>query len=351
MAKSYKRDGIWYVRYKDRDGRWRKKSCGKKAIKADAEFLVQMYGAKEMNYRHKAPVKIINVELLEAIKEFRDTVIPIGIRVDKEKSSIIREQTIIDLFSDYLKDNSIKSFKEIMEKTIRGYINKRFQDGRKANTRVKDRRILNRFFSWAVKQSYCAENPVESIEGVKIIPKHPRYFTEEELKKIFVASKDPYTDIYKFLYLTGIRIGELGNLEWRDYNEKQKYITIRVMPGNKTKREETVPLNNDALEILRKRKAAKDNDTYIFVNAEKNKLDNANIYRNLKRILKHRKIKDASPHTFRHTTASHMVIKGISIYTVKDVLRHKSVRETEIYAHLSEDAVRKAVESLSCENF
>lgn len=64
-------------------------------------------------------------------------------------------------------------------------------------------------------------------------------------------------------------------------------------------------------------------------------------------ILDKLKIHDASPHTFRHTFASHLVIVGVSIYVVKELLRHASVKETEIYAHLAKETTRSAVEKLN----
>jgi site-specific recombinase XerD len=207
--------------------------------------------------------------------------------------------------------------------------------------------MLRRFFNWAVKNNFCSTNPAIELPLPKLETKKPRYFSEEELSAIFDEAIEPYRTIFKFLYLTGLRIGELENLEWSDFNERQRYITIRVADGNKTKREEIVQLSSDALEILQTRKAANEHDRCIFVNAEGNQLDNDNIYRNLKRVLKRLKIQRASPHTFRHTCASHLVIRGVSIYTVKDILRHKSVKETEIYAHLSISAARNAVEMLS----
>jgi integrase len=71
----------------------------------------------------------------------------------------------------------------------------------------------------------------------KLETKKPRYFSEEELSNIFAEAIEPYRTIFKFLYLTGLRIGELENLEWLDFNERQRYITIRVTDKNKTKRE------------------------------------------------------------------------------------------------------------------
>jgi site-specific recombinase XerD len=135
----------------------------------------------------------------------------------------------------------------------------------------------------------------------------------------------------------------------------RKALTIRIVsadkknrtPGNKTKREDPIPLSDDAIAILEQRKHAKESDTHIFLNHAGNRLDDDNIYRNLQPILTKAKIQDAHPHTFRHTFASHLVINGVSIYTVKDLLRHASVKETEIYAHLSKTTTRNAVEMLS----
>ena len=131
-------------------------------------------------------------------------------------------------------------------------------------------------------------------------------------------------------------------------------MTIRIVaadkknrtPGNKTKREETIPINDSADKILQERKAANESEQFLFLNHGGNRLDDDNIYRNLMPILHKLKIFDASPHTFRHTFASHLVIAGVSIYIVKELLRHASVKETEIYAHLAKDSTRSAVNKL-----
>lgn len=112
-------------------------------------------------------------------------------------------------------------------------------------------------------------------------------------------------------------------------------------------------MNADAVAIIedqRKRISSPDSHRYIFVNDHGRKMDNANIYRALKVVMKHAKITNASPHTFRHSCASHLVIKGVSLYIVKDILRHASIRETEIYAHLSKEATRTAIDLLTVHN-
>ncbi len=365
MATKFKRGGIWYVKYKDVDGVWKNKSCGKKANKTAAEYLEKEYSARELNNYHSAPVKIIKSGLLDALHDFRDRILRRGSNgTVKQESSIRREQAVVNTFIDFITKRGFSEFKEMNFDTIQDFMDERAGKGHgktgegvKARTKLEERRVLRKFFRWSIEQNYCTNNLVEKIEVPRLPKSKPRFFSEDELGKIFAAAKDPYKDIFKFLYLTGLRTGELANLEWRDWKEKLDIMTIRVVsqnkaertPGNKTKREETIPLSKGSTAILRKRKMSGDSKKSIFLNAEENRLDNENIYRNLKRILVNLEINDAHPHTFRHTFASHLVIKGVPIYTVKELMRHASVKETEVYAHLSKEATRSAVELISTE--
>lgn len=234
------------------------------------------------------------------------------------------------------------------------YIESRKEDEVSNRTIKEEHRQFKNFFDWAIEQHLCTENPVKEIPSPKIVKKKPRYFTIKELEAIFANSREPYTAIFRFMFFTGLRSGETSNLKWEDWDEENKTLTIRVVsankkkitPGNKTKREETIPLNNDAMRILEQRKDANDSDTFVFLNEGGNRLDNENIYRNLKRVAKNCKIINAHPHVFRHTFASHLVIKGVSLYIVKELLRHKSIKETEIYAHLSQESTRAGVKLL-----
>ncbi len=334
----------WFIRYKDATGKWKTRSCGQDVTKkSEAQAIASTYSARELNYRHKAPIRIIKERVHEALIFFRDNELA---GINKEQSSIKREGAIVNTFAGFLKDRGIKDFKEIRNGVIKEFLRAREAIGRKPKTLISELRIVRKFFDFAVENSYCAENPVNGTARPRVIPKRPRYFSENELKEIFSTARDPYCSIFKFLYLTGIRTGELGNLEWQDFKEDEKRINLRVMSGNKTKRECSVPLNKKAFEIILGRRILGEHDQFIFCNGELNQLDNENIYRNLMKLLNRLEIKNASPHTFRHTTASHLVMAGVPIYTVKELLRHQSVRETEIYAHLAEKTVKEAVETL-----
>lgn len=354
MATKFKRNGIWYIKYKDPAKQWKNITCGKNASATDAETIRRNYDAMELNRRHRTEVRPVSAKLIEQLEIYRETEIPrSNTGRQKGRKSIIRYQAIINNFIRFLNDRKISEYKDVSPERARDFIDSLIAQKRSASTISKHRQILINFFDWSKAKNYCSESPMGLTKNPKREIKPPRFFSKDELKKIFAEAKPPYDDIFRFLYLTGLRIGELGNAETSHFIKEIKSLRIPVMEGNKTKRECMLPLNKGAVKIIKRQAKYReqfntsDANKHIFVNAEGLKLDNGNIYNNLLRILQRLKIADASPHTFRHTTASHLVIQGISLYIVKDILRHASIRETEIYAHLSKEATAKAIEFLT----
>jgi site-specific recombinase XerD len=356
MATKYKKRGVWYIRHKNEFGKWVGTSCGPSATATDAEVLLKKHQSVELNTRHQAPVRTVQEEFYTAIEAYRRDIVPQSVSGrDKVHRSIRREQVCLENFVRWANQQRIRGFSDVPTGVLLKYLDKRKTDGMSIRTRREERRMLGKFFDWAMEKHICNHNPVKQIPNPKLEKKRPMFFTHEELADIFAKSKMPYRSIFQFLYLTGLRIGELGNLEEPDYLEHLQQLHIRIMPGNKTKREEPVYLNKSAIAVIREVRAWKKEQAfetenakqYLFVNAEGYKIDNDNIYRNLKRVLKDCEIPRGTPHVFRHTCASHLVISGVSLYIVKDILRHASIKETEIYSHLSQDAIQTAVEKLS----
>jgi integrase/recombinase XerD len=349
MASKFKRGHCWYVKYKDAAGRWKNKAVGRSASALEAENVRRVYDAQELNQRHGVAVRIASAGLLADIEHFKTVILPRScIGREKVKRSKRREQVVIENFVAWLRPLRIDSYQSVTETIMHEYFDYLVNHGRAARTRFEERRVLNRFFKWAIAERHTNTNPIATIPSPRPENKKPRFFTIEELNKIWDGSEEPYKSMFRFLFLTGLRIGELGNLEWSDYLRDQKLLLIRVMEGNKTKRELTVPLNAGAVKILDSLQRG-ETDNYIFHNSENGKASNNKIYKYLKRVMAEQKppILNASPHTFRHSCASHMVINGVSLYVVRDILRHKSIKESEIYAHLSSEATRAAVDKLT----
>lgn len=354
MATKFRRGKVWYVKYKDIDGIWKNISCGKQANATDAEHVRKRYEGKELNELHNAPIRIVAPDLQKALEKFSADILPQS-QTGRIKSirGLKRERTVIDNFRKWTIENDVSSFEDSLAMVF-DYFSHLESAGKAQQTRREERRLLRKFWSWCISQHYCRLNPVDKIPNPAKPKSRPRFFSEGELSLIFATAKSPWREIYQFLYLTGLRIGELGNLEWKDILEDQKLLIVRVLEGNKTKREDAVPLCDDAVRVVQWQKqwcakmATDDSKRYVFTNCAGLKLDNDNIYRHLIRQTLHPLgILDASPHTFRHTCASHLVIKGVSLYIVKEILRHASIKETEIYAHLSKEAVSTAMQRLS----
>src|SRR5271157_3585587 len=253
MATRFKRGKSWYVKYKDPSGVWKNISCGKNATVADAEIIRRNYDAKELNRRHHVTVRSVSADLHEQLKTFRDQEIPrSNTGRPKGKKSIQRYQAIIDNFLEFLNDRAIMKYGDVIPERVRDFFDTLVSLHRSASTITKHRQILNNFFDWSIAKTYCSESPMGLIRNPKRESKPPRFFSEAELKAIFAESKPPYTDIYKFLYLTGLRIGELGNAEITHFIETTKSLRIPVVEGNKTKRECMQPLNKDALSIIKR---------------------------------------------------------------------------------------------------
>lgn len=348
MATTFKRDGIWYIKYKDHAGAWKNKSCGPNATAAEAELIRKKHDAEEFNRRHDIDIRPVSVDFFEHLDYYREHEIPRSTTGrPKSRKTIIRYQAIPDRFKTWCGTKGYTRYQDLTGDRMRDFFDLLMGQNMSASTISKYREVLTNFFKWSVGKHLCRSVPMDQVKNPKRTKTPPRFFSVAELKAIFEEARPPYLNIFRFLFLTGMRIGELGNSEWSHYIEHLQMLRIPVMEGNKTKREEMIPLNKNAIAILEAQKIITGHQKYIFLNNKGVKLDNENIRRALIWVMKAKEITDASPHTFRHSCASHLVIKGVSLYIVRDILRHASIRETEIYAHLSREATRSAIDKLT----
>lgn len=348
MASVFTYRGNVCIKYKGLDGKFKVKSLGKDPSKQEIHQIKTEIEKLELNLRLNAPVQTVTLGLFDAFKQFNNVLS----LEPKTKNSLDREFTTFQQFVDYAEYNEWKTFQHVdVEKYL---IYRRNEQGLSPTTLEKDKRVISKFYKYCIKSHLATTNPCLEIKTPRVTLKSPRYYSEDELKRILETSKEPYKSLFEFLSLTGLRSGEAANLRYEDCNLDQRFIIIRVIDGdrktrkcgNKTKIEGTVPLNERAYQILLDRFNKRENPDFVFNNAEGNQLDNDNAYRTLIRICKNLNIKDTNVHTFRHTFASYLAIKGVSLFVISKLLRHKSIEQTMIYSHLSDEATRKAVDLL-----
>ena len=162
-----------------------------------------------------------------------------------------------------------------------------------------------------------------------------------------IYKKTEYSDYLEPILIlalnTGLRKGELLSLKWSDINLHTKQVTVQ---GANAKSSNTrhIPLNTDALEMLRKWKKQDQYDNYVFYNGNGLKLDD--FKKSYKSLLKLANITSFRIHDLRHHFASKLVMNNVPLNTVRELLGHADISTTLRYAHLAPDHKAEAVEKL-----
>ena len=272
-------------------------------------------------------------------------------------------------FKNYLKlerglsDNSIKSydydlvlFKKFLvankindtpfnckPETIKNYLYKSFSD-KKSRSQARSISAIKSFFNYLIFEGYIKESPISNIETPKQEKKLPVVLTEDEIKNL-INSIDLNHDfgqrnktIIEILYGTGIRVSELVNLKLSNIFFKENIIKV-IGKGNK---ERFVPLGEIAscemkiyINDRNRLKIDSKSSDILFLNRYGRRLTRSMIFKIIsdasKRIGLDKKI---SPHTLRHSFATHLIKNGADLRTIQLILGHESITTTEIYTHL-----------------
>lgn len=213
---------------------------------------------------------------------------------------------------------------------------------------------LKSFFKYLMLEQLIEQSPMELIEGPKLSRKIPSVLSINEIQQIIEAidMSDNHGHrnraIVETLYACGIRVTELVNLKLSHYYPEDGFI--RVI--GKNDKERIVPIGPSAIKQLdfyiheiRKHGPIKSgSEDFVFLNRLGRPLTRVMIFTIIKRLAKQAGIKKTvSPHTFRHSFATHLVEGGANLRAVQDMLGHESITTTEIYTHLDNQFLRETI--------
>ena len=214
---------------------------------------------------------------------------------------------------------------------------------------------LKAFYKYLILEDYLDSDRTELLESPKMGRKLPDVLSREEIDLIIQSidlSKEGgerNRSMLETLYGCGLRVSELINLKLSDLFLNDGLIRV-IGKGNK---ERIVPINMQAIhfiniyknEIRVFQKIKKGNDDILYLNRRGSKLTREMIFTIIKDLTVKTGIKKkVSPHTFRHSFASHLVNNGADIRIVQELLGHASILTTEIYTHLDKGKLREAIE-------
>ncbi|MCX6273648.1 MAG: site-specific tyrosine recombinase XerD [Bacteroidetes bacterium] len=213
---------------------------------------------------------------------------------------------------------------------------------------------IKAFFKYLVMENLIVNDPSQLLESPKLGRKLPDTLSVEDINNLIEAidlsSREGTRNkaMLETLYSCGLRVSELVNLKLSNLHLEIGFVKV-LGKGDK---ERLVPIGNVAIKLLRiyvsevraTQTIQHGNEDVVFLNNRGAKLSRVMIFTIIKRLaMKINLKKSISPHTFRHSFATHLIEGGADLRAVQEMLGHESITTTEIYTHLDRDFLRSAI--------
>lgn len=262
-----------------------------------------------------------------------------------------RYGSIIDNFNRFLSKtySHMEKVSQFFPKLFEDFKQFRKEEGAANRTVNAELIVIRMMFRLAVQWGYAKKNPTDGISKLRVPSKNaPMFLTEEQCQKLLNASDDFLRPIFFTFLNTGMRKGELENLEWTDIDFDRRKIMIHVKDDWSPKTDEReIPINDGLFKVLQDQKAKANGSRYVFPDEENGKIYKNRLRNRFMTMTKRCGFPEVTQvHTLRHTFASHLVMKGVDLATVKKLMGHSDIETTMIYSHLTEKHVDEAVDRL-----
>ena len=283
-----------------------------------------------------------------AIKEFK---IYLSIERSLSNNTVSAYISDIEKFAKNLKNISPLKVKR---KDLMSFIDFLGNKSISARSRARNLSSIKSFYNYLIFDNQLENNPCENIHSPKLDKKLPIFLSIEEVNKIIESvdlsqeNGERDRNILETLYSCGLRVTELVNLKISNIDFNDQYIKV-IGKGNKQR---IVPINNTLIKYLNiyinnirsKNKIKKGNEDFLFLNNRGAKLSREMIFLIVKKYIKTANIKkNISPHTFRHSFATHLVEGGADLRAVQEMLGHSNITTTEIYTHLDTNYLKEEI--------
>ena len=250
-----------------------------------------------------------------------------------------------NMLQNFLKDMPLEN---ISSKNIDQFISSVYAKSKFAASLYH--RTLKAAFSKAVVWNYIQENPFNKIKSPKVAKSFPAYLSETELIEILNKTEEKlYRDIFTVAFYTGMRLNEIMNMKWKWIDFSQGIITIKNSQefNTKNKRERIIPIHQRVKSILQLYFPISNQNSLVFYRKVGIKLNGVFISKQFKKAVRSANLNDEIHfHSLRHSFASALVQRGVSLYAVKELLGHENIKTTQIYSHLQRENLTQAVNLL-----
>lgn len=257
-----------------------------------------------------------------------------------------RDITMFDKFAK-------KNIKNIDSNIIKDYLKYLKENNHNERSIARNISSLRSFYKFLIINNYVDINPMESITTLKMAKKLPNVLSIEEVNKILdIKITDNYSirnkAMLELMYASGLRVSELINLKTYDIDINEDIVRT-IGKGSK---ERIIPIGDYAKEAIidylniRYTFLKKEINDYLFLNNHGKKMTRQGFFKIIKSIAKEKGIKkELSPHTLRHSFATHMINNGADLRTIQELLGHSDISTTQIYTHISTEKLKNTFEN------
>lgn len=256
----------------------------------------------------------------------------------------------INLYQTYLEDKlSIIDIEKVSKEDIESYLKYCYLKNEDSKTISHKITTIYNFHNYLLREKVIKDNQAEFIDRPKLAKHLPYTLTVKEIDKLLdiaLVTVFDYRDkaMLELMYGTGLRVSELVSLTVYDVDFYNAFLRIK----GKGSKERIVPINNASLKYLKlyldrrclllKKKTSDE----LFLNARGEGISRQGFFKNLKKILAKKGMPtNISPHSLRHSFATHLIENGADLRSVQTMLGHSDITTTKIYTHISNEKVTK----------
>ena len=286
----------------------------------------------------------------QSIKEFKTYLKIERSLSDNTIDSYLRDVQKLAHFAEEKKLNEL----QITKVEVKEFIVEINKEGISSRSQSRIISGIKAFYKYLILEDYIKVNPSELIESPKIGLKLPDTLSVSEIDDLISAIDLSHPQgernraILEVLYSCGLRVSELTSLKLSNVRFKEGYVKV----VGKGKKERFAPIGSSAIkylniylnEIRNHQNIKKGSEDIVFLNRRGNKLTRVMIFTIIKQLAEKIGLKKKiSPHTFRHSFATHLIEGGADLRAIQEMLGHESITTTEIYTHLDTEYLREAI--------
>jgi len=266
-------------------------------------------------------------------------------------NTILAYRSDLYSLSDFLQELNINEINDIQRVHLNMYIKNLYDKKYTPRTITREIASIKGFFKWLSINEIIKHNPALAVEQPKLPKRLPKVLSMKEISdllKLHMSVIDKA--VFELLYAAGLRVSELADIKINNIDLSAKYIRCL----GKGSKERIVPIGRKACSAIKKYISERDyilkkynlSSKYLFIKENGKKLTRQDVYVFINNIGKNVN-KDISPHTIRHSFATHLLENGADLRVVQELLGHSDVSTTQLYTHISKKRLKEIYFSIN----